>query len=218
MRENSAPVSLAGSQLGQSRHVCAFFNSDEEEYRILLPFIKDGFERGDKAIHVVSPAQFDDHLKRLAGLGIDSAAVQRSGQFELRSNAETYLQDGRFDQDRMLQSFEQMASGKAEGGFPLSRIVCRMDWVPDGQSHIDDLIEFEARVNDVWCRHDDTVICAYNLSKFSGDAVIDIMRTHPLVIVGGILQHNPFFVPPGEFLQEIRERRAGPSAQPATAG
>jgi len=40
-----------------------------------------------------------------------------------------------------------------------------MDWVPDGQSHIDDLIEFEARVNDVWCRHDDAVICTYHLSN-----------------------------------------------------
>jgi hypothetical protein len=209
MRKIPAPISLAGSQLGQTRHVCAFFNSDEEEYRVLLPFIKDGFERGDKAIHVLSPDQHRDHLQRLAGIGIDSTAAQRSGQFELRSSTETYLQDGHFDQDRMLQSFEQMASGNAEGGFPLSRIVCRMDWVPDGQSHIDELIEFEARVNDVWCRHDDAVICTYRLSKFSGDAVIDIMRTHPLVIVGGILQHNPFFVPPGEFLNEIRARRAG---------
>ena len=26
-----------------TRHVCAFFNSDEEEYRVLIPFIKDGF-------------------------------------------------------------------------------------------------------------------------------------------------------------------------------
>jgi hypothetical protein len=118
----------------------------------------------------------------------------------------------------MLQSFEQMASVNAEGGFPLNRIVCRMDWVPGGQSHIDDLIEFEARVNDVWCRHDDAVICTYRLSKFSGDAVIDIMRTHPLVIIGGILQHNPFFVSPGEFLREIRARRAGQPARPATAG
>jgi len=118
----------------------------------------------------------------------------------------------------MLQSLEQMASSNAEGGFPLSRIVCRMDWVPDGQSHIDDLIEYEARINDVWCRHDDAVICTYHLSKFSGDAVIDIMRTHPLVIVGGILQHNPFFVPPREFLNEIRARRAGQSTRPVTAG
>ena len=25
---------------------------------------------------------------------------------------------------------------------------------------------------------------------------MDIMRTHPMVIIGGILQENPFFVPP----------------------
>src|SRR5260370_31484086 len=167
MRQISAPISLAGSQLGQARHVCAFFNSDEEEYRVLLPFIKDGFECGDKAIHILSPDQRRDHLQRLAGIGIDSTAVQRSGQFELRSSTETYLQDGRFDQDRMLQSFERMASDNAEGGFPLSRIVCRMDWVPDGQSHIGDLIDFGARVNDVWGRHDDAVICAYHVANLS---------------------------------------------------
>src|ERR1700732_2607431 len=218
MRNISAPISLAGSQLDRPRHVCALFNSDDEEYRVLLPFIKDGFERGDKAIHVVSPDQHLDHLQRLAGIGIDSTDVQRSGQFELRSSTETYLQDGRFDQDRMLQSFDQMAGGTAEGGFLPSPIVCPMDRVPDGQSPIDDLIEFEARVNDVWCRHDDAVICTYRLSKFSGDAVIDIMRTHPLVIVGGILQHNPFFVPPAEFLRELRARRAGLPARPAAAG
>jgi hypothetical protein len=217
MKKSAAPIRFAGSQLGEARHVCAFFNTDDEEYRVLLPFIKDGFERGDKAIHVVSPDQHRDHLQRLAGIGIDSTAVQRSGQFELRSSTETYLQDGRFDQDRMLQSFEQMATGNAEGGFPLSRIVCRMDWVPDGQSHIDDLIEFEARVNDVWRRHDDAVICAYRLSKFSGDAVIDIMRTHPMVIIGGILQRNPFFVPPEEFLRELRERRTRQTTARSTA-
>src|SRR6266404_4948525 len=208
MRQISAPISLAGSQLGQTRHVCAFFNSDEEEYRVLLPFIKDGFERGDKAIHVVSPNQHRDHLQRLAGIGIDSTAVQRSGQFELRSSTETYLKDGRFDQDRMLQVFEQLASGNAQGGFPLSRIVCHMEWAADGRSHVDELVEFESRVNDVWRRHDDAVICTYDLAKFGGDTVIDIMRTHPMIIIGGILQKNPFFVPPEEFLREVRERRA----------
>ena len=85
--------------------------------------------------------------------------------------------------------------------------------VPDGlgggrRSHIDDLIEFESRVNDVWRRHDDAVICVYDLRKFGGDTVIDIMRTHPMIIIGGILQRNPFFVPPEEFLPEFRERRA----------
>src|SRR5271168_788103 len=104
MKKSTAPISLAGSQLGEVRHVCAFFNSDDEEYRVLLPFIKDGFECGDKAVHVVNPDQHGDHLQRLAAVGIDPAAAQRSGQFELRTNTETYLRDGRFDQARMLDA------------------------------------------------------------------------------------------------------------------
>jgi hypothetical protein len=40
--------------------------------------------------------------------------------------------------------------------------------------------------------------------------VVDIMRTHPMVIIGGLLHENPFFVPPDEFLRELRERRAMP--------
>jgi hypothetical protein len=85
MKKTVPPISLAGSQLGDVRHVCAFFNSDDEEYRVLLPFIKDGFECGDKAVHVVNPAQHHDHLRRLAAAGIDMATAQDSGQFELRT-------------------------------------------------------------------------------------------------------------------------------------
>jgi hypothetical protein len=207
MKPGTTRIPFAGRELGEARHVCAFFNSDEEEYRVLLPFIRDGFERGDRAIHVVNPEQRADHLERLSAAGIDSAVAEKNGQFELRTNTETYLCDGRFDPDRMLEVFEQLASGNARGPFPLSRIVCRMDWAAGGRSHIDPLIEFESRVNDVWSRHDDVVICTYHLSKFGGDTVIDIMRTHPMIIIGGILQQNPFFVPPEEFLRELRERR-----------
>jgi hypothetical protein len=208
MKRVTAPIPFAGSQLGEARHVCAFFNGLEEEYRVLLPFIKHGFECGDKAVHVVNPDQRGDHLQRLAAAGIDLEAAQQSGQLELRTNTETYLQDGHFDQDRMLAAFEQMASGNAKGGFPLSRIVCRMDWAVELGSRVDNVVEFESRINDVWRRHDDAVICTYHLAKFGGETVIDIMRTHPMVIIGGILHQNPFFIPPREFLRELRDRRA----------
>ena len=206
--KKTAPIPFAGSQLAETRHVCAFFNSEEEEYRVLLPFIRDGFGRGERAVHVVNPGQQQDHLKRLASAGIDAATAQQKGQFELRTNTEAYIRDGRFDQDRMLEVFEQLANANAASGFPLSRIVCRMDWVVEQGSYVDDVVEFESRVNHVWSHHEDAVICTYHLGKFGGDTVIDIMRTHPMVIIGGLLQHNPFYTPPEEFLSEVRERRA----------
>jgi hypothetical protein len=208
MKPNAASISLAGSSLGDTRHVCAFFRSDDEEYRVLLPFMKDGFDCGHKAIHVVHPDQRADHLRRLAAAGIDTTATAERGQFELHSSTETYLRDGRFDQDRMLAVFEQFAGGNATHPFPLSRIVCRMDWLAEGRARVENVIEFESRVNDVWRRHDDAVICTYRLGQFSGDTVIDIMRTHPMVIIGGILHRNPFFVSPEQFLPDFRARRA----------
>jgi hypothetical protein len=46
-------IRFAGSQLDESRHVCSFFNSDEEVYRILLPFMSDGCACGDKTVHLI---------------------------------------------------------------------------------------------------------------------------------------------------------------------
>ena len=208
MANRAVPISLAGAHLDDTRHVCAFFRSDDEEYRALLPFIREGIERGEKAIHVVNPRQRDDHLRRLAGAGIDTTGAEVRGQLEIRANTDTYLPDGRFDPDRMLALFGGLAGGDAERGFARSRIVCRMDWCVDDRVSVDDVIEFESRVNEVWRRHDDAVICTYDAGRLGGAAVIDIMRTHPMVIVGDTLHRNPFFVPPERFVPELMERRA----------
>jgi hypothetical protein len=217
MTTRAPPISFAGSQLTEMRHVCAFFNNDDEKYRVLLPFIKDGFDHGDKAIHIVSPDQHCDHLQRLAAVGIDPAIAQKSGQLDLRINSEAYLRDGRFDQDRMLEVFEQLANGTVREGFRLSRIVCHMEWAAYDRAHVDNLVEFESRVNDVWSGHNDAVVCVYDLAKFGGDTVVDIIRTHPMIIIGGILQQNPFFLPPAQFLHELRDRRTRQTAPSSTA-
>ncbi|MGA0598381.1 MEDS domain-containing protein [Enterovirga sp. CN4-39] len=205
MREDEPPR-LAGALLDPPRHVCAFFNSEDEEYRVLLPFIKDGFAVGHKAVHVVSPDRHDQHVDRLIAAGIDAADARRRGQLDIRSSTGAYLHGGRFNQDRMLQTFEKIAS-RREAIFPANRIVCQMEWAADHPSCIHDVIEFEARVNHLWSRHGDTVVCVYDLAKFSSDAVLDVTRTHPLIIVGGVIQRNPFFVPPDVFLRELRDRQ-----------
>lgn len=203
-------MQIGRTHLGTVRHVCALFADDEQAYRVLLPFIADGFGSGHKAIHILRPDRQASHLQRLSETGIDVQSAQACGQLELRSNVDTYLSEGRFDGERMLAACEEMASGKE--GYPLSRIVCEMDWATERPSLFEDVIRFEARVNDVWSRHDDVVICMYDVTKVSGDMVIDIMRTHPLVLIGDVLHENPFYVSPEQFLRE----RAGRSEAPGT--
>ena len=162
------PMSLAGSMVHDARHICAFFNDEDEDTRVLLPFINEGFAIGDKAIHVVGADHARDHLQRLALSGIDAGGATQRGQLEVRSTADTYLRDGHFDIDRMLEVFERLASGNAPHAFPRSRIVCRMDWAAGSRSLIDSVIEFESRVNALWREHDDVVILDVPAGPVSG--------------------------------------------------
>ncbi len=213
MEANSGSVRCAGGSLGQHRHICAFFNSVDEEHRVLRSFIKDGFDSGDKAFHIVDPELQGQHLKRLAEAGIDVERVMGTGQLELRRWQDAYLRGDRFDQDAMLALLEEVLQSGDASGYPLTRLVAHMEWALLDKPGVDDLLEYEIRLNYMLPKYDDPVICTYDLSKFSASAVMDIMRTHPVVIVGEVLQENPFFVPPDQFLLEIRERRQSARAR-----
>src|SRR5438128_8199567 len=126
--ESNQPIRFAGSVLDAQRHVCAFFHNPDEEYRVLLPFIKDGLERGEKAFHIVDPKLRAEHRLRLASAGIDVETAEKSGQFVLRNWADAYLRDGHFDQDRMLDLIQEAIDGCRQQGVALTRLVAHTEW------------------------------------------------------------------------------------------
>jgi hypothetical protein len=207
MATKGESVRCADGTIGGQRHVCAFFNSIDEEYRVLRSFIKDGFEVGDKAFHLVDPQLREEHLRRLAESGVNVQESMDTGQLEVRPWQDAPLRGGRFDQNAWLASFEQVLQSGPAAGYAQTRFLAHMEWALVDLPGVEDLIEFETRVNYVAPKYADTVICAYNMSKFGASVIMDALRTHPVVIIGGLLHENPFFVPPDQFLDEIRERR-----------
>ena len=94
-------------------------------------------------------------------------------------------------------------------GFPLTRFIAHVaESILEDGSNTDEWIKCEARLNYILPRYHDPIICVYDLTKLGGAVVVDVLRTHPMVVIGGLLQENPFFVPPDEFLQQLRERGA----------
>jgi hypothetical protein len=200
-------VRLAGSVLDRDRHVCAFFHSKEDEYRILLPFIRDGFDEGDRALHIIDPRNRDDHVRRLEQAGIAVAEAQSREQLEIRPWDDAYLKEGYFDQHRQIALIDRWLAAGKENGFPMTRLVANMAWAMEDSPGVNGIIEYESRLNDVLPKYHDAVCCTYDLSRFSASVIMDALRVHPAVIIGGILQVNPFYVPPDVFLRELEERR-----------
>lgn len=77
MDSRGEPARLAGVELGPINHACMFFHTREEEYRTLLPFVKQGIDKGERAVHIVNPQTLDEHLRRLQNAGIPVAEAER---------------------------------------------------------------------------------------------------------------------------------------------
>jgi hypothetical protein len=207
MRAASAPIHLAGSLVGQKGHICAFFSSADDEYRTLLPFIKDGLEEGEAAFHTIDPARMTDHVNRHLAAGIDVAAYRQKGQLELRTWNEVHLLGGKFDAEATSAVFGRARFDAIERGFSRTRFVSHMAWSAQRLSDVD-LLMYEAQANHE-CRDGLVSVCVYDLALFRADLVIDVMRTHSLVLVSGTLYENPFYVSPDELLRELRDRPLG---------
>lgn len=209
MARNEHSAHLAGVDLGGRNHVCAFFNTIDEEQRVLRSFFKEGFDHGEKAIHIVESENREEYLRGLGEAGINVQEVMETGRLEVLPWTDMYVRDHRFDQDAMLASVESLIQSGAAAGYARTRLVGHhMDWLFLDKPAVNNLLEYEARLNGVLSKYDDPVICNYDLSKVGASVAMDIMRTHPLVIIGGLLRENPFFVPPEQFLEEMRQRRA----------
>jgi hypothetical protein len=199
-------VTLAGSVVQDRCHACAFFVNAEEEYDVLFPFLKEGLAQRHKFFQILDGRSHQDRVQRAAALGIDVREASRSGQLETRRWEETYVSGGRFDQRAMMGLLEEVLL-QGHRDFGLTRIWANMEWALDDAPGSEDVIEYECRVNEVLDRFDDVVVCAYDFNRFSGAVLMDVLRTHPQMIVDGTLRDNPFFVEPATFLRELERRK-----------
>jgi hypothetical protein len=173
-------------------------------------------EQGDRAFHIVNPSLRSEHAQRIAKAGIDTARAEVEGQLEIIGWGEAYLRGGSFSQNAMLSLLPALLNNGRTRGFPITRFIADMAWVPN-EGAVDRLLEYECRVNLALPKAGDIVICSYDLDTVDSTMVIAAMRTHPIVLIGGIVQRNPFYVPPEELLKELDEREIPANQRPASA-
>lgn len=203
MRENSASVRIGRTTRACPCHACAFFTSKEEEYRVMLPFMAEGFEAGDKLVHIIDRNHRDERLTRLNQAGIDVVTAEQSGQLELLPWEQAHVIDGYFDQQRMLANLDKRFADDSEH-YAVTRLWSNQEWALQDLPGVMDIIEYESRFNLIWPKYDDITVCVYDATRFSAEVMMGMLRTHPFVIVDSVARENPFFVPPEELLKEMR--------------
>jgi hypothetical protein len=181
----------------------------------MLPFLAEGFEARDKLLNIIDKNQRAERLGRLQRSGIDVQSAERSGQLELRPWEQAHVAGGHFDQHAMLDLLDQhAASGK--GRYRMTRLWSNQEWALEpGLPGVEDILEYEAGFDYIWPKYDLACVCVYDAKKFGASIMMQMLRTHPYVIIDGLLRENVYYVPPDQLLKEMRGQRADVRMAPA---
>jgi hypothetical protein len=212
------PVSLCGQDLPPSSHICAFFDSRDQQYDVLLPYFREGLENGEQVVSIFDADMNPGHLARLAQGGIDMAEATVARQLRVMTTEESYLQGGFFDAERMYGMIEEVLHRAPETAHPYVRTCGEMTWALRHLEATEQLIEYEARINMLLEQHQCTLMCIYDVNLFSGQVLMDVLATHPQVLMGQSVMENRYYVPPMQYLKKLLQRRGAPlrrEAQPA---
>jgi AcrR family transcriptional regulator len=187
MRTAPQTIRLAGEDLRDHRHVCVLVDGPDDADALLMPFIVEGLEQGDRAVHIVDPAARAAQFERLTAAGIDVAATTTSHQLDVGTWTETYLRGGRFDPSAQLAYLRRTFADTRVLGFPQTRFIGMMEWALD-PAHSSALMTYETHLNGLLRRRSDVVVCTYDLNRHSARTIADVLGVHPVAIVGGVLQ------------------------------
>jgi two-component sensor histidine kinase len=194
-------LSRTAEALGVHDHLCLIYETQKEQFSAILPFIRTGLMRGDKCVYIADDNTASQVMEAMISDGIDVDKMQQKGSLVILNKQDAYLKQGSFDPDWMIDFLKDATDSATKDGFSALRVMGEMTWALGGDPGVERLIEYEAKLNEFFPFNKALAVCQYNLNRFSPEIIIDVIRTHPLVIYKETVCNNFYYVPPKEFLK-----------------
>lgn len=182
--------------LKQGDHVCAVYSSPDEQAEAMAQYIASGLNAGERCLYILDDRAAPEILERLGGTGVDVAAATDSRRFVLATSRQTYLREGTFDPDAMVRLLAASQEEALAAGCSGLRITGEMTWALGSDVWSERVVEYETRLNEFFPGSRAQAICQYNRARFSPSVIRDVLRTHPIALVGQHACPNPYYEPP----------------------
>lgn len=191
-------LGLSGLEVRVGDHICALYRGAERD-DILVSFLAAGLRTGDKCICVLDAARPESLLTLFDDPQVRERLERR--QLELVDFGSAHPGSGPFVPGKMVEFWGHNAQSALEGGeYRFFRAAGEMTWALRDMPGLDQLATFESEVNRLLPRYPQVYLCVYDIERFSGEQLLDMLKTHPKVLLGAMVFDNPYYVEPDEFL------------------
>ncbi len=180
-------------------HLCLIYETKKEQISTAIPFIKIGLQKGEQCIYIADDNTVAEILMVMRSDKINVNKFKKSGALKIITKKDAYLRNDIFDPDSMIEFLIKATQAAKKAGFSALRVTGEMTWSLGGDPGTDRLMEYESKLNHFFPKIDCLAICQYNRKRFSSKTILHVIRTHPLIIYGGRVCKNAYYVPPEEF-------------------
>ena len=195
----SVRLGLFNRSVPAGSHVCAFYSDSATRDQIVMPYLAQGLRNGEKCICVLGSLGPKEVLARL-GDHVDLDLSVERGQLEVATPGEVYLRTGKFVPDDMLSFWKDAATAAEAGDYGFARAAGEMprELDADGRRQF---IRYEARLTEFVAELPELILCLYDLRRSGAQVLMDVLRTHPVAVVDGVLHENPYYISPDTLLR-----------------
>jgi hypothetical protein len=192
-------IGISGLTISPRTHLCGFFHGDGERNEMVVPFIEEGLRAGDKCLCAFEAPDGAAVAAALQAMDVDVDAA--GDQLDVVRSQDIYFGDGRFDLPEAVDHWERWATDSlGDQGYAFARMAGEMTTPMADVIGAGNLALYESELNRYILRYPQVLLCLYDLDHFSGQVLVDILRTHPKVLMGQTVLENLYYVEPDEFL------------------
>jgi hypothetical protein len=196
-------LGIGGYTCNWGVHICGLYSSDRERDEIIFGYLREGYLAGDLQLYCPVERTAEEFYREFAEACPECAGGLRDPDcFSLLSAKELYYPDGIFDPRHMDMALNDYFVASQAKGRRNVRATAEMVWALEAIPGIEHLMAYEARLNYFIPGKPWISICMYNVNRFPGSTIMNVLKTHPWAINGGVVTRNPYYVHPDRWLAE----------------
>jgi hypothetical protein len=200
-------------EVAEGSHICQFYNQPAEAIGVSISLLKNGLGDNGKCLWAGPAAVGEEVRVALLKAGPKMRRALDSDQMVFTTEKECFLVNGRFDPYHLVSAHQTFIAQAVKEGWDSVRTVIDMTWLTRGIATSKDILKYEAACDAVFTFQNAPIIGVfqYDYSKLSGAVVVELLKLHPIAIVGNFIKRNPYYLNSEGYLKRIlkfdREQR-----------
>ena len=186
-------------------HILQLYNKVNEICGVTARLLEVGLSAQEKCMFAGSPATIREMEEALTKSGVDVAAAVQSGQLVFISDRDSLLVGKRFDPYHLLSTHQTFIAQALRENWKAVRVSMDMTWLTNEIATPEQILKYEAASDAVFTFQNAPIIALmhYDYSKLPGALVVEMLKLHPIAVVGKFIKRNPYYLNSEQYLLKI---------------